>query len=379
MKIAFVWLHDLQYSSMQMRSHWQKAKCLEKQSAELIHIDSLKEKYFIFFYIKGKIYNILKRNYESLREPVVLKGFADQIQKKLSTMDVDIVCSHSSIPVSYLNCRQPIVFWVDATFAGMIDFYPENTSLSQECIRKGNRQEQAALNNCALAIYASEWAAESARKHYQVDPHKIKVVPFGANLECNRTKKDIDGFMNIRSAEKCKLLFFGVEWHRKGGDLALEITRMLNYHGLKTELNIIGCDPLVAGPLSDFVKVHGVIDKASQEGLEKINQLMSETHFLIHPARAEAFGCVLCEANSFGVPCLTTNVGGIPTVIKDNINGKLFALSSGIESYFDFIMNAFTDFAGYKELARSSFHEYQSRLNWDLAGKTVKGMLAEII
>ncbi len=294
-------------------------------------------------------------------------------------MEFDIVFSSSSIPISYLKCPQPIVFWVDATFAGMIDFYPEFSNLSQEYLRKGNFQEQAALTNCTLAIYGSDWAAATAIQHYQVEPSKIKVVPYGANLEGNRTQEDIDNFLKSKSTRKCNLLFFGVEWHRKGGDLALDIAKTLNKQGLPTELNIIGCEPLVNGSLPDFIKAHGFIDKTTQEGLEKINRVLSKTHFLIHPARAEAYGCVLPEANSFGVPCLTTNVGGIPTVIKDNVNGKLFSPNDGIDTYCDFITNSFIDFAGYQDLARSSFHEYQSRLNWTVAGTTVKKLLTEII
>jgi glycosyltransferase involved in cell wall biosynthesis len=378
MKIAFVWLLDHQYISKRMRSDYFKGRCLENQSLELIHIDSLKEKYEKFFYIKGRLYNLLKRNYESLREPVILKGYAEQIRQRLANLDADIVFSHSSIPVSYLNCRQPIVFWTDATFAGMIDFYPEFTDLPPEVIKKGNRQEQAALTNCSLAIYPSEWAAETARKNYDVDPHKVRVVPFGANLECRRTGEDIEGLLAARPTNRCKLLWLGVEWYRKGGDFALEVATQLNQQGLQTELHVIGCTPQVEGPLPEFVKTYGFLEKSSPEGLAAINQVLSETHFLIHPARAEAFGCVLCESNSFGVPCLAANVGGISTAIRDNINGKLFAPGDSIESYCDVIMNSFADYESYKDLARSSFQEYQTRLNWDVAGQEVKKMLVEL-
>jgi glycosyltransferase involved in cell wall biosynthesis len=319
------------------------------------------------------------KNYESFREPVILKSFANQILDKLAKLDVDIVFCHSSIPISFLQCRQPIVFWVDATFAGMMDFYPEFFNLSQEYLRKGNFQEQSALTNCSLAIYGSEWAAETAIKHYQVEPSKIKIVPYGANLEGNRTPEDIDNLLTSKSTQKCNLLFFGIEWYCKGGDLAFDIAKTLNKQGLPTELNIIGCDPQLNEPLPDFIKAHGFINKTAPEGLEKINEVLSKTHFLIHPARAEAFGCALCEANSFGIPCLTTKVGGIPSVIIENINGKLFSPTDGIDPYCDFITNSLTDFAGYKNLARSSFHEYQSRLNWTVAGKTVKKLLSEII
>jgi glycosyltransferase involved in cell wall biosynthesis len=379
MKIAFVWLFDRNHESIQMRSDCRKANCLEKQSAQIIHVEGLKERYGRYYYIKGKVYHILKRKYEHRREPVILQGYAEQIQEKMATLDADIVFSHSSIPISYLQCRQPVVFWTDATFAGMMDFYPDFTGLPPEGIRRGNQQEQAALTNCALAIYASEWAARSAKEKYQVDPHKIRVVSFGANLEGQQTGEDIDRFLQEKPARECSLLLFGVDWRLKGGDVALEVATQLNQQGLKTTLHVIGCTPRVERPLPEFVKVHGFLDKSSQEGLNKIKQVLSETHFLIHPARAEAFGCVLCEANSFGVPCLAANVGGISTAIRDHINGKLFAPGDSIESYCDVIMNSFADYEGYKDLARSSFQEYQTRLNWDVAGQEVKKMLMELI
>ena len=379
MKIAFVWLFDPRHILIQMRSASYKAKCLEDQSVELTYIGPFEEKYWRYFSIKKRIYNFFKKNYESFREPVVLKNFANQILDKLSKLDVDIVFCHSSIPISFLQCRQPTVFWVDATFAGMVDFYPEFFNLSHEYLRKGNFQEQSALTNCFLAIYGSEWAAETAIKHYQIEPSKIKIVPYGANLEGNRTPEDIDNLLKSKSTQKCNLLFFGIECYRKGGDLAIDIAKTLNKQGLPTELNIIGCDPQLNEPLPDFIKAHGFINKTTPEGLEKINKVLSKTHFLIHPARAEAFGCALCEANSFGIPCLATNVGGIPSVIIDNINGKLFSPTDGIDPYCDFITNSFTNFSGYKDLARSSFQEYQTRLNWNVAGETVKKLLSEII
>lgn len=39
---------------------------------------------------------------------------------------------------------------------------------------------------------------------------------------------------------------------------------------------------------------------------------------------AETMGRVLCEANAAGVPVLTSNSGGIPSVIQDELNGLLF-------------------------------------------------------
>jgi glycosyltransferase involved in cell wall biosynthesis len=113
--------------------------------------------------------------------------------------------------------------------------------------------------------------------------------------------------------------------------------------------------------------------------MQKLEQLLGESHFLIVPSIAECYGLVFCEANSYGVPCIAQKVGGIPTIIRDNINGYLFEPGSSILNYCNYISQLFSNYKEYKQLALSSFNEYQSRLNWTVAGQTVKSLLTEIM
>ena len=116
------------------------------------------------------------------REPLTLKSYAKQVESRLVRIKPDMVFSPGTKPIAYLRTDKPIIFWADATFDGMIDFYPEFTNLCDETLRDGQRMEQAALSNCRLAIYSSEWAAKTAIDNYDVDSRKVKVVPYGANL-----------------------------------------------------------------------------------------------------------------------------------------------------------------------------------------------------
>ena len=183
----------------------------------------------------------------------------------------------------------------------------------------------------------------------------------------------------MRPSNKCKLLFLGVDWLRKGGDVALKVAEELNKSGLETELTIVGCNPIINKPLLNFVKTLGFISKKTKKGRSEINNLLAKSHFLILPSRAEAFGIVFCEASSFGVPVITTNVGGITTAVKDGFNGKTFSKDASIEEYCTYIFNLWFNYSEYKKLALSSFNEYQSRLNWTIAGKNVKKILEDTI
>ncbi len=95
---------------------------------------------FLYPYvIKAKICRrIFKRLHLFEREPTVLKSCARQVKKKLFNSEADIVFSLGTIPIAHLQCKQPIVFWTDSTFAGMIDFYTEFSNLCKNTIRNGN-------------------------------------------------------------------------------------------------------------------------------------------------------------------------------------------------------------------------------------------------
>ncbi|HZH39319.1 MAG TPA: glycosyltransferase [Bacillales bacterium] len=384
MKVAYVTTYNAKDIRKWSGVGYYIARSLENQSLLLEYIGSLKEKYSLPLKAKQYLTDALSeklpiKRYLREREPLIVKNYAYQVSKKISEIKPDLVFSPGTIPIAYLECKQPIVIWTDCTFSGMIDFYPEFTNLTQKTIRDGNALESSALKRCKLIIYSSEWAAKTAVDSYQIETSKIRIVPLGANIECNRNIDDIREIIDSRDSKKCNLLFLGVSWYRKGGDIAFEVVKELNRIGLDAQLTVVGCLPEVNEPLPNFVKPIGFISKTTKEGQEKINKFLAESHFLILPTIADCNPVVFCEANSFGVPCLSTNVGGIPTVIKDDVNGKTFLKDAIISEYCTYMSNLFSNYSQYKNLALSSFNEYQSRLNWTVAGKTVKKLLMELM
>jgi glycosyltransferase involved in cell wall biosynthesis len=354
---------------------------LKNQSIPLEYVGPLQDR-FVFGVMrkcKRHYYELFRKKYLRDPEPIILKSYANQVKRKLSQTNTDIVFSATTNPIAYFECKQPVVFWADATFAGLLDFYPQYSNLCEETIKNWHLMETLAIQKSRLAIYSSEWAAQTAIKYYNADPYKVKVVPFGANVDSSKTLEEIKVLIESRPVNLCKILLLGVDWIRKGGDVAFKVAKRLNELGLSTELTVVGCQPLVNEPLPEFVKPLGFISKSTNEGKEIISQLIAKSHFLILPSMADCTPIVLCEANSLGVPCLSTKVGGIPTIIKDDINGQLFDVDADISEYCKYILDLFVYYSEYKKLALSSFNEYQSRLNWSTSGRIVKNLLMDII
>jgi glycosyltransferase involved in cell wall biosynthesis len=374
MRIAYVTTYDSSNVHEWSGSGNYMLRALQSVGIESENVGNLREDGSQLPKIKNLFYSKLRKSkFLRDREPAILKNYAVQVERRITLINPDVIFSPGTIPLAYLKTEKPVVFWTDATFAGMIDFYPEFTNLCSESIRNGNKMEQLALSKCSLAIYSSEWAANTAIQNYDVDPEKVKVVPFGANINCDRDLNEIEAIITKKNLDTCKLLFSGVDWHRKGGDKALSIAEMLNKQGLRTELHVVGCTPPFTPP--SFVKNHGFISKRTEEGRNQIDQLFSTANFLILPSLADCVPVVLAEACSFGLPSLTTKVGGIPTAIRDGKNGWTFNLEESPEEYCKYIKTLMTSSDDYKKLSLSCFHEYSARLNWHSASISVSNLM----
>jgi len=157
MKIAYVTTYDAQDIRQWSGTGYCIAQSLKNQSLSVEYIGPLRERDSLPSKVKRRLYGkFFHKTYLKDREPFVLKDYARQVNERLSSLDANIVFSPGTIPIAYLEYNQPIVFWTDSTFAGMIDFYPEFSNLCKESIKNGNAMEQSALERCKLAIYSSE-------------------------------------------------------------------------------------------------------------------------------------------------------------------------------------------------------------------------------
>jgi len=376
MKIAYVTTYDSSNIHAWSGSGAAILKALSSGGNSIESIGNLRDKNSLALKLRKRLYGRLSSGvYQTNREPEVLKDYAAQVENALARISYDVVFSPGTIPIAYLKTEKPIVFWTDATFAGMIDFYPKFSNLCKRTIKNGNKMEQRALSNCRLALYTSEWAANTALQYYDVDPEKVKVVPFGANIDSERNLQDINSIIENKNFDTCKLLFIGVDWYRKGGDVALKVADLLNQRGIQTELHVVGDKPGTNIPA--FVKQHEFVSKNTEEGRRYFDRLMTESHFLILPTRADCCPVVFAEASSFGLPSLAANVGGVATAIHDGKNGQTFSLDDSPEEYCNYIEKFMVSRQEYRELALSSFREYSERINWSTAGNKVHDLLRE--
>ncbi len=378
MRIAFTTTFDAQDIHNWSGTPFHMARAFMLQGIEIDYIGSLKRKLPAFFKVKQVWNKYMSNQRESPRFNVTAaKYYSQQVAEKLKTLSADAIVSPLINPIAYLDSDIPLVLWTDSVYAGLLGFYPDFNYHSASSIRQGNQMTADCLARCKLAIFSSEWAANSAIEIYGADRKKVKVVPYGANIESAPTAEQARYLIEHRATDKIKLLFLAKSWERKGGDIALAVAKTLHDAGEAVELTIIGYTPKL-NPLPAYVKCLGYQSKQTPQGRSKIVEALSQSHFLILPSRAEAYGIAFCEANAYGLPCLTSYIGGIATVIKDHINGMTFSLNASVDEYCNYIINLMHDKNRYKKLALSAYQEFSSRLNWQVATRQVKNLIAGI-
>ena len=316
-----------------------------------------------------------KQRYLRHSESRLLREYGRQASERLREQPFDAVFTPTSWLAAYLETPLPLILWSDATFANMLNFYPAFSRLAPCSLQDGHRAERGALERCHRACFSSEWAAKSAIEVYGMPEDRVEVLPFGANIKKELTSDEVDAVIASRPRTCCRLLFAGVDWERKGAPLAIEVMQRLQQRGLAVQLTIAGCLPPGNVAIPPGVQITEYISKATDSGRQRLDILFRTSHVFILPTRADCTPCVFSEASAYALPCVSTGVGGVRSVIRDGINGHTFPPSASAAEYADWIARLMADRPGYEQLCRSSWNESQTRLSWKRSAERIVAQL----
>ncbi|WP_420862162.1 glycosyltransferase family 4 protein [Algirhabdus cladophorae] len=248
----------------------------------------------------------------------------------------------------------PMTLVTDATPQFLREFYGDPVPLEADV------QEEAALQAAAQVIYSSDFMRQRAMQEFaHLDLPPLKAFPFGVNLDELPAKAP-----QKPSLDKVNLLFIGVHWQRKGGDQALAALDVLRTQGVNAHLTVIGS----TSPEADahpHVTVLGYINKNDPKDAATLNKALAAAHVFVLPTRADCTPMVVAEANAYGCPVVITRTGGIPSLIKDGVNGLMVDEASDATQIAATIQNVIAADTTYAALSASSFEFCHKNLTWD--------------
>lgn len=322
-------------------------------------------------------YKIIRKNYNYKRSIDYCNYCASYIKTHIIS-DTDLIFALGSFCISQLKVNIPIIFYTDGVFSLTSRMYDWYSNMPKTLYNQQDKIEQSALENCSKAIVSSECLIPEILTHYNTDSNKLAVVPLGANLDIIPTETEISLDIEKRINNKeLNILFVGVDWNRKGGNIVLKTTELIASHNVAIKLHLVGCKK-VPDLLPHFVINHGFLSKNNKKTYNELINLYKNCHFLFVPSIGECYGLVFCEASAYGLPSISHNIGGIPTIIKNGKNGYLFEIGTDEKIFADKILSIFNNKTEYKSLCNNTRIEFNNRLNWNVAGKSLSEIINQI-
>ena len=237
--------------------------------------------------------------------------------------------------------------------------------------------EKIVMTSTNLVTASSIFETMLIADTYKIDENKIKKITPGVDREI---------FIPDSSVEKENIILsIGMIQEQKG---QLQTIEFLN--NFKKIQNDFKCY-FVGGPSGKHGNeyLHELKQTIKDFNLDKhveflgdlpqteIIELFKKAKLLIHTSKFETFGLVAIEANTMGVPVLTSNNGSLMEIIENNKNGYLSEnlIDSNVNN---FVNNLFNNVTKYKEIHLSCI-EKSKKYDWMKTANELESLYQQLV
>lgn len=173
--------------------------------------------------------------------------------------------------------------------------------------------ERAMYRICDKVVVNSEYQKKKLIDEYGIRKNIFRLykgIPLPKNIK-----------LKIQSTDTVEILFIKKDY--KTGGLS-DLIQALQLVSFQFKLHIVGPDPIESPELYNWTNKAGIVGITTFHGNKKpeeITELMKRSSILCVPSRREALGTANIEALAYGLPVVSTSVGGIPEVLDQGRNG----------------------------------------------------------
>jgi alpha-maltose-1-phosphate synthase len=217
-----------------------------------------------------------------------------------------------------------------------------SAGISPRRIRQALAYEQSVYDGLSHIFTMSEYLRQSFIDDFAVSPEKVTCIGAGVNLEHIPERPD------QKSYTEKKILFVGIEFERKGGNVLLQSFKNVRERHRDATLHIVGPSDLkVPSALGTNVTCHGFLDKQDQADQRIFSDLLQTSTLFVLPSLYEPFGIAPAEAMLHGIPAIVSGDWALGETVEDGVTGWHVEPGS-VDS-----LTAALDDALYNESARS--------------------------
>ncbi|SFA98752.1 MULTISPECIES: N-acetyl-alpha-D-glucosaminyl L-malate synthase BshA [unclassified Bacillus (in: firmicutes)] len=258
------------------------------------------------------------------------------LAKQMSRRDLKIVTTLHGTDITVLG--------YDPSLADAIKFGIEKsdyvTAVSHSLIKqtydlmKTEKEIETVYNFIDQRVYYKRLDAHYLKKEYGIKEEEKVIIHVSNFRPVKRVQDVVKTFAKISAQMPAKLLLVG-----DGPEISL-VCKLVSELGLNEKVIFLG----------------------KQDNVE---ELYSISDLMLLLSEKESFGLVALEAMSCGVPCIGTNVGGIPEVITNGENGFICELGD-IQSMFDKGITLLSDNILHESFSQNAIQTVRDKFRADL-------------
>jgi L-malate glycosyltransferase len=175
--------------------------------------------------------------------------------------------------------------------------------------------------------------------------------------------QELKNQFNIHSNEKVLIHVSNFRTVKRVPDVVKVFSKVVKH--IPAKLLLVGDGPEMS-VVCDLVTKLGLRDKVLLLGKQdNLEDLYSLSDLMLLLSEKESFGLVALEAMACGVPCIGTNIGGIPEVITDGVNGYICEVGE-IDLIADRAITLLNDTDIYNQFSSNSLATVQEKFRADL-------------
>jgi glycosyltransferase involved in cell wall biosynthesis len=209
--------------------------------------------------------------------------------------------------------RRPYTQYLDCTLMQTHRYWPAAASHGPRALTHWVSLERDVYERAHHIFTMSEWARTSVIDDYGISPERVTATGAGTNL--------IPSPEEVSAPIAPVALFVGRDFGRKGGPTLLSAWPAVAREVPDAQLWIVGTreQPRREGQIT----WHGNVSADALGGLYR------QASVLVLPTMYDMSPHVLREALGYGLPCVSTTVGGIPEIVRDGVDSLLVAPGDG--------------------------------------------------
>ncbi|MEN9328355.1 MAG: hypothetical protein RI947_1163 [Candidatus Parcubacteria bacterium] len=235
------------------------------------------------------------------------------------------------------------------------------------------------LQSCDRVFAVSEQERNVLIKDGKIPKAKVVVAPNGIDQISLKKELSWEVFLKRYSIPKNKkyVLFLGrLTTERKGALLALKVFKQVSLTLPDAHLIMAGFyDKKTLDNMTKLAEDMSIREKVNILGflsnIEKAT-LLGNSNVFLSPTSYEAFGITLAEALYKKLPVVTTNIGGIPYVVRNRVDGYLVQDRDDIAAFAKYTIRLLQNTKLATEMGYNGHKRVTRKFHWDLTAKIIE-------